>query len=176
MDWFTYFHNADSLESGAAMNIPVRKKRAVESRLGELLVRWDIIGKNQMERTLAVQQAMSSQNNKRLKLCGEILIELGFAKEIDITRALAIQYRLPYLPASCYSIDPEILRIIPAQIARRYNLLPLEKIGNSLTVSMSNPLDIEALESLSGITNCIVQPLLSTPAELRDAIRKYYGN
>ena len=71
---------------------------------------------------------------------GSILVLLGFATEEQIAQALTTQYGFPYLPLKNYEIDPEIVQLIPRQVAQQYARIAVDKVGNSLTVAMSNPL------------------------------------
>ncbi len=136
-------------------------------QLGELLIERSVIGAKQLERALDVQREKGG-------LIGEILVELGFAKEEDIAHALTAQYGFPYLPLKNYEIDLEIVKLIPQNVANQYCLIPIDKIGNSLTVAMSNPLNVQAIEDIELLTKCKVQTFVSTTSDIREAIKKYY--
>ena len=142
-------------------------RRIINKQLGELLIQRNIINQRQLEKALAAQK-------ERGGLIGEILVELGFSKEEDIAQALTAQYGFPYLPLSNYEINPEVLNIIPDRVARQYMLLPIDKIGNNLTVAMSNPLNIEAIEDVELLSSCSVQTFVSTSSDIKKAIAKYY--
>jgi len=102
------------------------------------------------------------------------LVDLGFAKEEDIAQALTAQYGFPYLPLSNYEISPEIIDIIAGRVAKQYVLIPIDKIGNNLTIVMSNPLNIQAIEDVELISGCSVQTFVSTSSDIKRAIEKYY--
>ena len=142
-------------------------KRVINKHLGEVLIERGIIEPVQLEQALAHQQQKGG-------LIGEILVSLGFVKEEDIAQALTAQYGFPYLPLANYDIDPEVSEIVPARVARQYLLVPVDKIGNNLTVSMSNPLNIQAIEDVELLTGCNVQVFVSTSSDLKQAIEKYY--
>lgn len=142
-------------------------RKVLNKQLGELLVEKGVIDKHQLEK------AVSSQK-ERGGLIGEIIVELGFAKEEDIAQALTAQYGFPYLPLSNYEINPEIAQIIPARVARQYLLIPVDRIGKNLTVAMSNPLNVQAVEDVALISGCSVQTFVSTSSDLKRAIEKYY--
>jgi type IV pilus assembly protein PilB len=142
-------------------------RKVLNKQLGELLVEKGVIDKRQLEK------AVSSQK-ERGGLIGEIIVELGFAKEEDIAQALTTQYGFPYLPLSNYEINPEIVQIIPARVARQYLLIPVDRIGKNLTVAMSNPLNVQAVEDVALISGCSVQTFVSTSSDLKRAIEKYY--
>jgi len=145
--------------------MPVR--RIINKQLGELLIERGIIGQQQLDKALAFQQEKGG-------LIGEILVDLGFAKEEDIAQALTAQYGFPYLPLGNYEINPEVANIVPGRVARQYLLIPIDKIGNNLTVAMSNPLNIQAIEDVELLSGCSVQTFVSTSSDIKKAISKYY--
>lgn len=142
-------------------------KKIVYKQLGELLVERNVITQAQLEKALAVQREKGG-------LFGEILVELKFAREEDIAQALTAQYGFPYLPLSNYDINPEIVSIIPGRVARQYVLIPIDKLGNNLTIVMSNPLNIQAIEDIELISGCNVQTFISTSSDIKKAIERYY--
>jgi type IV pilus assembly protein PilB len=140
-------------------------RRINNKQLGELLLERGIISQSQLEQALNVQRDKGG-------LIGEILVELGFVKEDDIAQSLTAQYGFPYLPLSNYEVNPEITSIIPSRVARQYLLVPIDKIGNNLTLAMSNPLNVQAIEEL--LSGCSVQTFVSTSSDIKRAIEKYY--
>ncbi len=142
-------------------------KRIINKQLGELLIERGIINQHQLEKALAAQKEKGG-------LIGEILVELKFAQEEDIAQALTAQYGFPYLPLNNYDIDSEIINIIPGRVARQYLLIPVDKIGNNLTIAISNPLNIHAIEDVELLSNCNVQTFVSTSSDIKKAIEKYY--
>jgi type IV pilus assembly protein PilB len=142
-------------------------RRIINKQLGELLIERGILTQAQLDKAIVVQQERGS-------LIGEILVELGFAKEEDIAQALTAQYGFPYLPLSNYDINPEIINIVPGRVARQYLLIPIDKIGNNLTLAMSNPLNVQAIEDVELLSGCSVQTFVSTSSDIKRAIEKYY--
>lgn len=142
-------------------------RKIINKQLGELLIERGIISQAQLEKALSAQK-------ERAGLIGEILVEMGFAKEEDIAQALTAQYGFPYLPLSNYEINPEVVSIIPGRVARQYMLLPIDKIGSNLTLAMSNPLNIQAVEDVELLSGCSVQTFVSTSSDIKRAIAKYY--
>lgn len=142
-------------------------KKVVNRQLGELLIEQGIISQPQLDKALAVQRDSGG-------LIGEIMVTLGFAKEEDIAQALTTQYGFPYLPLTSYEINPDIVQIIPRRVARQYLLIPIDKLGSNLTVAMSNPLNVQAIEDVELITNCNIQAFVSTSSDIKKAIEKYY--
>lgn len=143
-------------------------KRVSTKQLGELLIERKIIVPENLQKALDYQKVNGG-------LIGEILVQLGFAKEEDIAQVLTAQYGFPYLPLGSYDIDIEVIKIIPVQVARQYCLIPIDKIGNNLTVAMSNPLNGQAIEDIETISKCVVQSFVSTTSDIRKAIERCYA-
>jgi type IV pilus assembly protein PilB len=142
-------------------------KKILKEQLGELLITQGIITREQLEKALSVQKDKGG-------LIGEVLVELKLVKEEDIAQALTVQYGFPYLPLGNYEVNPQVLEVIPARVARQYLLVPVDKIGNNITVAMSNPLNIQALEDIELLSGCSVQVFVSTSSDVKTAIAKYY--
>ncbi|MFH0918345.1 MAG: hypothetical protein V1830_04345 [Candidatus Omnitrophota bacterium] len=142
-------------------------RRINNKPLGELLLERGIVNQAQLDQGLDLQKEKGG-------LIGEILVELGFVKEDDIAQALTAQYGFPYLPLGNYDVDMEITSIIPGRVARQYLLVPIDKIGNNLTLAMSNPLNIQAIEDVELLSGCSVQTFVSTSSDIKRAIEKYY--
>ena len=142
-------------------------KRVIHKRLGELLVERKIISQDQLEKALTAQQTKGG-------LLGELLVELGFCKEENIVQVLTLQYGFPYLPLSNYELDPSVIRLIPENVARQFILIPVEVVGDTLTIAMSNPLNQQAIEDLEMITQKSILVFISTATEVRKAIDVYY--
>ncbi|MBF0569363.1 MAG: hypothetical protein HQL18_01120 [Candidatus Omnitrophica bacterium] len=147
----------------------MRLERASSKHLGELLVERGIITRAQVEKTLEYQRAHAGV------LFGDALVLLSFVTEEDIAQALTCQYGFPYLPLAQYEIDPEVIRAVPANLCEQFCLIPIDKIGKSLTLAMANPLNVKAVEDVELITGCTVQAFVSTTKDIRNAITKYYG-
>lgn len=148
-----------------------RRRRIVTKRIGEILLEQEIITQQQLEAALLYQEAHGG-------LLGQILIERGYAAEQEMEEAIVItlstQYGFPYLPLEHYEIDYAVLELIPEHVARHYCLIPINRIGNGLTIAMADPSNTQAVEHLESLTNCVIQTLVSTPSEIRKAIELYY--
>jgi type IV pilus assembly protein PilB len=142
-------------------------KKIITKQLGELLVERGIIDHKQLEKALAVQKEKNS-------LLGEVLVELGFATEEEIAQALTSQFGFPYLPLSNYDIDEEVIKSIPENVCRQYCLIPIGRIGQSLTLAMANPLNHQAIEDVEMICGCPVQIFVGTTTDIRNAIERYH--
>ena len=148
--------------------------RITDSRLGELLIQWGVINLKQLNKALAIQRKNSGKNGNQ-KLSGEILVELGFTDDKYVTQAFAAQYRFPYLPLDNYDIDQDIANIISVKVARKHLLMPIDKIGDSISIAMSNPLDEKAIRKVEAETNCSVQAFVATPSDIKRKIEQHYN-
>lgn len=142
-------------------------RKTVNKQLGEILIERGIINRAKLE------EALKSQKESGL-LLGEALVALKYVTEEDIVQALTCQYGFPYLPLSNYEIAPEVLATLPVNVCKKYCLIPIDKIGKSLTLAMDNPLNLQALEDIELITGSIVQAFVSTTSDIRSAIKRYY--
>lgn len=113
-------------------------KKATNKHLGELLVERGVVDNDQVNMALAYQK-------EKGMLFGEVLVELKFATEEDIAQALTAQYGFPYLPLSNYEIDAEVISAVAENVCRQFCLIPIDKIGKSLSLAMADPLNIFAV-------------------------------
>ncbi|NQT90281.1 MAG: hypothetical protein HQ558_03405 [Candidatus Omnitrophica bacterium] len=144
-------------------------KRLIYKQLGELLLERKIVTEQQL------QKALLEQKDKGGHL-GSMLVLLGFVTEEAIAQAITTQFGFPFLPLATYDIDPKVAKLIPENVARQYSLIAVDRMGNSLTIVMSDPLNIHAIEDVELITNCKVQTFVSTPSDINKAIDKGYGS
>lgn len=143
-------------------------EKRVGKKLGEILVKSDIITEDQLKRALDFQKREGG-------LLGNILVRLGFVKELDIVQALVVQYGFAYLPLENYDLKKELSKVIPENVARQYSIVPLDIIGGILTVVMSNPLNEKAIEDVEMITKKKVQVFVSTITSIYEALNKLYS-
>lgn len=135
--------------------------------IGEILLERKKITTAQLEQALKIQQEGHG-------ILGEILVKLGYVDERDIVVALIVQCGLPYISVNKYKINPEILKLIPADVARAYHVIPLDRIGDVVSVVMTNPLTEDLKQKLEAITSCQVATFISTKKEIDDAILRSY--
>lgn len=107
---------------------------------------------------------------------GEILVQEGFLKELDIVGALVVQCNLPYIAIDRYSVHESILKLIPREFALKEHLLPLDCVGNVLSVVMLNPLDALCKQELATMTKCRIAPFIATRHEIDSVLNRYFGN
>ena len=142
-------------------------KKASNQKLGELLVERGVISREELEMALTYQKEKGG-------LLGEVLVGLKFADEEDSAQALTCQYGFPYLPLSNYEIDGDVINTVQEQVCRQFCLIPIDKIGKSLTMAMADPLNVQAIEDVELLTGCSVQTFVSTPTDIKNSIEKYY--
>ncbi len=140
----------------------------LRERLGDVLVRENIITDEQLRDSLRYQR-------KKGTSLPQALIELQYVTEEDIVVALGEQLGVPHIKLRSYNIDHNIVQLVPESTARQYHLMPLSKVGNTLTVVMSDPLNIFAIDDLKFLTGCDIEAIVSTESDIISAIEKYYG-
>ena len=142
-------------------------RRSITKRLGQILLERGVITAQQLEQALEYQKIHGG-------LLGQTLIQLGSVTEEAMALALTAQYGFPYLPLENYEIDEGVAAVIPEQIARQYCLMPIDRIGNALTLAMADPTNVQAIEEVELLTKCVVQAFVSTPSDILKAINRYY--
>jgi type IV pilus assembly protein PilB len=136
-------------------------------RLGEVLLREGLLSREQLA------QALGEQKTSKHRL-GYVLVKLGLVPELEVTKVLARQYRMPAVDLSRFEVDPKILKLIPADMASKGVVLPLKREGRTLTVAMADPSDLGLLEDLKFITRFDLFPVIAGEYTLRSLIDKHY--
>jgi type IV pilus assembly protein PilB len=139
----------------------------MERRLAEMLVRDNVITNDELE------HALSTQTDKGGSL-GRILIDNQYASEWEIAAALGKQLNVPFITLSHYEIDPSILFSIPEELVRKYQIVPVDRTGDTLMVALSDPSNIYLLDELRLLTKCKIVPVISFESDIREAIEHYY--
>lgn len=137
-------------------------------KIGELLVDAGLITLSQLEEALNVSQKTGAR-------LGRTLVNMGAVTEEGIARALAQQFNISYISLSGIIIDPQIVRLIPEMLARRYKVIPFAKEGSNLKVAMVDPLNVFAIDDLKKASNCQIFPSVVTETEIQNAIDQHYG-
>lgn len=135
--------------------------------IGEILVRRHLITGQQLNEALDVQKKESG-------FLGEILVKLGYLEERDIVVALIVQCALPYIAINKYEIDPKVLELVPEKVAREFHVIPLDRVGDVLSVVMVNPLSSQLKTELEKITGCKIATFIATKTEIIEAISRWY--
>jgi type IV pilus assembly protein PilB len=134
---------------------------------GKFLVGLGVITTDQLKR--------GSQELKQGERLEQAIVRLGYAKEELILQCLADYFNLPFVDLDTYLIDEKVVQMIPEEMARRHTLIPLFKIGETLTVAMANPLDIHALDEVRNKLRTDVEIAISTETKIKKAIDQHYG-
>ncbi|MDK2820112.1 MAG: type pilus assembly protein PilB [Clostridia bacterium] len=136
-------------------------------RLGDLLVEAGMITDNQLQQALAEQK----RTGERL---GKVLIRLGFIKEAQMLEVLEFQLGIPKVNISEYKLKPEVVRLVPEGLARRYQAIPIRQEGNRLLVAMADPLNLLALDDLRRVCGRDILPAIASEEEIEAAINRFW--
>jgi len=137
-------------------------------RLGELLTKASLISQDQLKEALRVQKETGGK-------LGETLIKLGFVSEEDITECLSQQFGVPSINLAHFEIDASVIKLIPADVARKYNILPVNKTGATITIAMADPTNVFAMDDIKFMTGYNVEPVVASELGIKAAIDNYYG-
>ncbi|MCK5706939.1 MAG: hypothetical protein KAI43_04745 [Candidatus Aureabacteria bacterium] len=144
-------------------------QKVIKKKIGEILIDAEKISREQLDEALALQK----ESGKRV---GELLIEKGFCSEEDIIVSLATQYGYPYIKIENYELTPDVLKIIPKGLIKKYHCIPLDRIGNLISFVVSDPVNLMELKKQEEYLNCKMQFFVTTPTSLEATIKKYYDN
>jgi len=137
-------------------------------RIGELLLKEKRITPEQL------QEALNYQRQKGGKL-GYNLIKLGYVKDEEITALLSKQYGVPSIALTQFEIDPAVVKLVPAETAQKYQIVPLSRSGATLTIAMTDPTNVFAMDDLKFMTGYNVEPVVASETAVVAAILRYYG-
>lgn len=140
----------------------------LERKLGEMLVKDNLISSNDLDLALEQQKASGTS-------LGRILHESGMASEWDIAAVLGKQLNVPFITLSQYEIDGDVLQSIPVELVKKYHIVPVDRTGDTLTIALSDPSNIYLLDELRLLTKSQIVPVISFESDIDEAIRKYYS-
>jgi hypothetical protein len=138
-------------------------------RLGEILVSQGAITLQELGHALAAQ---AGRAGRRL---GELLVELGIASHKMVAIGLAAQHGIPYLTLRGHPVDPALRNLLPAELARRYQAMPVQHAAGQLTVAVADPGEPAFAAALRDATGLTIVPAVATPQDIAGAIRELYG-
>src|SRR6266568_1243994 len=143
----------------------------VTDKLGKLLISANLITEKQLNEALvAIRQ---SKGATRL---GSTLVKMGYIQEEKLLQFLSQQYRVPAVDLKMYQhIDPAIIKLVPLELVKKHMVLPLRRVGATVTVAMLDPTNMLALDDLKFRTNYTIEPVIAAESALIEAIKKYYG-
>jgi type IV pilus assembly protein PilB len=137
-------------------------------RLGEILIKESLITQDQLDKALEFQRS----NGGKLGSC---LTKLGFITDDDITGVLSRQYGVPSINLKYYEIDPNVIKLIPQDTALRYQVIPLSRVGSVLTIAMTDPTNVFAMDDIKFMTGFNVEPVVASESAIAESITRFYG-
>ncbi len=140
----------------------------MSSRLGEILIKESLITAEQLRQALEHQKASGG----RLGTC---LMKLGFISDDEITGVLSRQYGVPSINLKFYEVDASVIKLIPQDTAVRYQIVPLSRVGSTLTIAMTDPTNVFAMDDIKFMTGFNVEPVVASETAIAEAISKFYG-
>src|ERR1041384_4544217 len=140
----------------------------MSAKLGEILVRENLISPQHLRQALDYQR----EHGGRL---GYNLVKLGLVSDDTITAILSRQYGIPSVNLDLFNIDDAVLRLIPQEVAQKYSVLPLSRVGATLTLAMVDPTNVFAMDDIKFMTGLNIEPVVVSEAGVQEAIDRYYG-
>ena len=136
-------------------------------RIGELFVEAGLITKEQLDEALKSQK----QSGERL---GSVLVRMGLISEDSVTSFLSQQYGVPSINLDDFEIDPGICKLVPLKTATKYEIIPINRVGSTLTVAMADPSNVFAIDDIKFMTGYNVEPVVAPETAIKEAIKRYY--
>src|SRR6201988_1418720 len=140
----------------------------MSSRLGEILVKDSLISADQLKQALDYQK----KNGGRLGTC---LVKMGIVSDEDITAVLSRQYGVPSINLKFYEVDPAVIKLVPQETAIRYQIVPLSRVGSTLTIAMKDPTNVFAMDDIKFMPGFNVESVVASETAITEAIHKFYG-
>jgi type IV pilus assembly protein PilB len=141
----------------------------MSGKLGEILIKEKVISGEQLKQALEFQKT----NGGRL---GNALVKLGFLSDDEVTAVLSRQYGVPSINLAYFEVDPNVIKLIPMETAMKYQILPLSRVGSSLTVAMVDPTNVFAMDDIKFMTGFNIEPVVASESAISEAIKKHYGS
>ena len=139
------------------------------AKLGEILLKENLITPDQLKQALEDQKA----NGGRL---GNSLVRLGFMSDDEVMSVLSRQYGVPSINLDYFEVDPGVIKLIPMDTALKFQVLPLSRVGSSLTLAMVDPTNVFAMDDIKFMTGFNIEPVVASETAIAEAIRKNYGS
>jgi len=137
-------------------------------RLGELLIKRNYITPEQLKRALEEQKMKGGRLESNL-------VRLGYIKEDELLSFLSAQYRVPSVKISKMEVNPNVIKLVPSSLSKKYFILPINRVGPKLTLAMADPSNIVVIDEIKFMTGFNVEPVVASETEIIDAVKKYYG-
>ncbi|MGB3863977.1 MAG: ATPase, T2SS/T4P/T4SS family, partial [Candidatus Aminicenantaceae bacterium] len=139
------------------------------SNLSELLVKEKLLDKEQLKEIQDFQE-------KNDVSTGTAVVSLGYISEEDMAQALSRQLGYPYINLDQFEVYPDVINLIPVEIAKKYLIMPIHRIRSFLTLAMVDPTDLDVIEDIRFRTGLSIQPVIASETGITNAIKKYYGS
>jgi type IV pilus assembly protein PilB len=137
-------------------------------RLGELLIKRNYITSEQLKKALDEQKLKGGRLESNL-------VRMGYIKEDELLSFLSAQYRVPSVKISKMEINPNVIKLVPSSISKKYFIIPINRVGPKLTLAMADPSNIVVIDEIKFMTGFNVEPVVASETEIIDAVKKYYG-
>ncbi|MCL4814160.1 MAG: type IV-A pilus assembly ATPase PilB [Vicinamibacteraceae bacterium] len=138
-------------------------------RIGELLLKEKKITPAQLQEALNYQKAHGGK-------LGLNLVKLGYVRDEEITTLLSKQYGVPSINLAQFEVDPAVIKLIPGETAQKYHIVPLARAGTTLTIAMTDPTNVFAMDDIKFMTGYNVEPVVASDGAVAQAIQRYYGS
>lgn len=168
--WSTnYYPNSYTVETGEQLRIHNRKHYQYDPKpLGEILIDAGIITKKQ------IKDALITQSHYEDMRIGEALVKNGAVSSEQVQMALCVRFGLPFVKLRQFDVEPEALKLIPPHVARRYKVMPLIEDNERIVVAVSDPTDLELINTLRFLTHKILEVAVALPEDIAYAISTHY--
>lgn len=137
------------------------------TKLGEILIGSKLIDEKQLEKAIAYQRECGCK-------LGQAIADLNFAEEFEIAMAISQQIGVPYINIFSENFSDVELKKVDELLVRKYNIIPIRKVGNALEVAMSDPYNLDVIADIQFALGCNIKPLLALESEIKAFIRQYY--
>ncbi len=140
----------------------------MSAKIGDLLIKEKLITPDQLNQALEYQKKYGGK-------IGTILVDLNFITEDDITSVLSRQYGVPAINLDYFEVDPDVVKLIPLDTAQKYQVLPLSRVGSTLTIATTDPSNVFAMDDIKFMTGFNIEPVIASEGAIMRSIEKYYG-
>ena len=140
---------------------------SLKEKIIKIFVEQKLIKEPDLAKALEVQRQKGGS-------LSDILVEMGCISKNDLMVALSNELGIPPINLSRYKIDPNVVQLIPKKIAKRYQMVPISKMGNTLVVAMVDPLNVLALDDIKAITGYSISPIITADSDIKNALNQYY--
>ena len=141
---------------------------SLKERLQQILIRDDLIKKEDLDRALEEQQRSGGDLSR-------VLVQMKLISEENLTRVLGEGLGMPPIDILRFKVDPQVMKIIPKEVAEKYQIVPISKIGENLTLAMADPLNIFIIDSVKTLTGLNISPIIGRSSQIKQVIDKYYA-